>query len=462
MARGSLLVALASKRVSYVCQDCGHSTPKWLGRCPGCEQWNTLVEEAARLIAPRRSAAVAPPSVVALESVDAAGGATRMPTASAELDRVLGGGLVAGSAVLLGGDPGIGKSTLALQAAAGVAASGRRVLYVAGEEAAAQVALRAKRLELDGAGVLTLSATDTPSIVAAIKEHAPALAIIDSVQTVHTPRVESAPGSVAQLREASAELVASARDDNVALLLIGHVTKEGSLAGPRVLEHMVDTVLYFEGDKNHVFRILRAVKNRFGSANEIGVFEMVANGLREVANPSEAFAGAERKPAPGSVVTACMEGSRPLLVEVQALVAPSNPGSARRMTLGVDHGRVTMLAAVIEKRMGLAMVSHDIFVNTVGGVRVDDPGVDLAIIAALVSSYLERPLSPELVVLGEVGLTGEIRRVSQPRVRVREARRLGFTRLVLPRASLEQAGDDRACGVESVEEAWEQLSAGTA
>jgi DNA repair protein RadA/Sms len=385
-----------------------------------------------------------------------------METGCGELDRVLGGGLVAGSAVLLGGDPGIGKSTLALQIAGALARDARKVLYVAGEEAPAQVRLRAERLGISSASVLMLAATDTPSIKASVERHSPAVAIIDSIQAVHTPRIESAPGSVSQLREAAAELVTVARDHGCAIVFIGHVTKEGYIAGPRVLEHMVDTVLYFEGDKNYVFRILRAVKNRFGPAGEIGVFEMLGAGLREVDNPSAAFTGSGRKEASGSVVTACIEGSRPLLVEVQALVAPSHPGSARRTALGVDHGRVAMLAAVMERRLGLAMISQDIFVNTVGGVRIDEPGVDLAVVAALASSYLDRSLPTDLAVIGEVGLTGEVRPVSQARARVQEVVRLGFRRLVLPATSLEQVKAPKgveAMGVESVEDAWQALAA---
>ncbi len=406
---------------------------------------------------PKRSGPAEP---LPLEQVAPAAAGERLETGIGELDRVLGGGLVAGSTVLLGGDPGIGKSTLALQLARGVAARGRAVLYVCGEEAPAQVRLRAERLGAVVGGVLALPATETAAIVRAIEEHEPAVAVVDSVQTVYTARVDSAPGSVAQLRESAAELVAAARETGVVLVLIGHVTKEGFLAGPRVLEHMVDTVLYFEGDRHHVFRILRAVKNRFGPANEIGVFEMLATGLREVENPSEAFTGTGRQEAPGSVVAACMEGSRPLLVEVQALVAASNPGSARRTALGIDHGRVAMLAAVMERRLGLAMISHDLFVSTVGGVRIDDPGADLAVIAALASSYVDRPLPVDLVVIGEVGLTGEVRPVAQARARVREAVRLGFRRFLLPEACAEQAreaGAKEVAGVVSVAEAWEHL-----
>lgn len=457
---------MASKKTFYSCQQCGQRSAKWLGRCTACGEWNSFVEEreadpdARASLSGAASGGPAAERAVALVEVDAERDAARLATGSGELDRVLGGGMVGGSAVLLGGDPGIGKSTLSLQLAGGAAAAGP-VLYVAGEEAPAQVRLRAQRLGIDSPSILVLAATRTDAILAAMREHKPVLSIVDSIQTVHTQRVDSAPGSVTQVREAGAELVSAARELGMGLVLIGHVTKEGFIAGPRVLEHMVDTVLYFEGDKNHVFRILRAVKNRFGPGGEIGVFEMAADGLREVHNPSEAFAGAARKEAPGSVVTACVEGSRPLLVEVQALVAPSNPGSARRTTLGVDHGRVAMLAAVMEKRLGLALASHDIFVNTVGGVRIDDPGVDLAVIAALASSFVDRAQPVDLAVLGEVGLTGEVRAVSQARARVREAARLGFQRIVLPTASLTQAaesGDEiEVIGVESVEDAWEVL-----
>jgi DNA repair protein RadA/Sms len=457
-------VKSAGKKTSFACQGCGHRSSRWLGRCPSCGEWNRFAEEAAPAASPRRVAAVSAPTVERLADVEPAADGARIATGSGELDRVLGGGLVRGSAVLLGGDPGIGKSTIALQLAGGIAAGAKRgaVLYVAGEEAPAQVKLRAERLGVDGSGILVLAATDTPGIVAAIGEHEPEVAVIDSVQTVHTPRIESAPGSVGQLREATAELVTAAREHSTSLVLIGHVTKEGAIAGPRVLEHMVDTVLYFEGDKNYVFRILRAVKNRFGPANEIGVFEMVASGLREVTNPSEAFTGSGRRAAAGSVVTACMEGSRPLLVEVQALVAPSTPGSARRTALGIDHGRVAMLAAVMERRLGLAMIAQDIFVNTLGGVRIDDPGTDLAVVAALASSYVDRALPVDVVVVGEVALTGEVRPISQPRARLAEAARLGFGRAVVPAAALDQArvaGVREAIGVESVEQAWDVLRA---
>jgi DNA repair protein RadA/Sms len=456
-------VKSSAKKSVYACQGCGHKSPRWLGRCPACGEWNRFVEEIATAPSPRRTQTVASPELARLADIEEPSEGGRLKTGTAELDRVLGGGLVAGSAVLLGGDPGIGKSTIALQLAGGVASLGRQtVLYVAGEEAPSQVKLRASRLEIHSDGVLVLAVTDTPAIAAAIREHRPAVAVIDSIQTVHTPRVESAPGSVAQLREATAELVTAAREQGTSLVLVGHVTKEGAIAGPRVLEHMVDTVLYFEGDKNHVFRILRAVKNRFGPANEIGVFEMLASGLREVTNPSAAFTGSLRRAAAGSVVTSCIEGSRPLLVEVQALVAPSLPGSARRTALGIDHGRIAMLAAVMERRLGLAMIAQDIFVNTLGGVRIDDPGTDLAVVAALASSCVDRVLPVDLVVIGEVALTGEVRAVGQVRTRLAEASRLGFRRAVVPATAVEaavSAGLRDPTGVETVEEAWEALRA---
>ncbi len=396
--------------------------------------------------------------VVPLESVVSGGEAARISTAIGELDRVLGGGLVAGTTILLGGDPGIGKSTLALHMASGVAAGGRCVLYVCGEESAAQVALRAERLGARKQGIITLSAIDTASIIAAAEKESPALIIVDSIQTICSPHLESAPGSVSQVRESASELVAAARGFGASTVFVGHVTKEGYLAGPRVLEHMVDTVLYFEGDRNHAYRILRAVKNRFGAANEIGVFEMLADGLSEVADPSEVFLRDADRVVAGSAISCAMEGSRPMIVEVQALVAPSNPGSARRTALGIDHGRVAMLAAVMEKRLGLSMIAQDIFVNTAGGVRVADPGVDLAVMAALASSYVDRPLPSRTVVIGEVGLTGEVRPVAQLEARLKEAARLGFESAVTPAGVASKDTAIRILGARSVGEAWARLS----
>jgi DNA repair protein RadA/Sms len=459
----------AQSATEYACKECGHRQAKWDGRCPACGQWNTLKEEGRRAepsskgrqaagilgIAGIAAAAATLRPLAEIEG-DAAG--ERLATGLGELDRVLGGGLVAGSAVLVGGEPGVGKSTLAIQFAAGIA-RGAPVLYVSGEEAALQVRRRAERLGLPLEGILVLADIDVDAILRAMRDARPAAVIVDSVQTIRTPRIESAPGSVSQLREATAELITGARTLQSALWLIGHVTKEGAVAGPRVLEHMVDAVLYFEGDQHGAFRILRAVKNRFGPTGELGVFEMQGTGLVEVANPSQVLTGQAGREAPGSVISACIEGSRPLLVEIQALVSPSHPGAARRTTVGVDHARVAMLAAVLEKHLGLSMVSQDVFVNTAGGVRIDDPGVDLAVLASLASSYLDKAIPRRTLVLGEVGLTGEVRPVSQLRARLREAARLGFTRAVV---GAEDAAKHSDTGLEvrtvaSVTEAWDAL-----
>jgi DNA repair protein RadA/Sms len=443
-------------KTEHVCQECGHREPRWTGQCSACSAWNSFVEEKTT----RTPAARVPDAVAArvltdskpkaLLDVEADGDSLRCSSSIGELDRVLGGGLVSGSAVLLGGDPGIGKSTLALQLAAGLARSGQDVLYVAGEESATQVRLRAERLGAGEKRISVLSATSVDAIAEVLGEMRPRLAVIDSIQTVYTSRVDSAPGSVTQLRESTAELLTVARALGVALLLVGHVTKEGYLAGPRVLEHMVDTVLYFEGERHGGFRILRAVKNRFGPTGEIGVFEMQAGGLVEVTNPSEVLAGDLAREVCGSVISACLEGTRPMLVEIQALVAPSVPGSARRTTLGVDHQRVAMLAAVMEKHMGLAMIAHDLFVNTAGGIRVDDPGADLAVVAALASSYLDRPLGAGSLVIGEVGLAGEVRPVSRVEARLAEAARLGLKRAIVPARDLKRLHQTSIQGVELI------------
>ncbi|HXC52282.1 MAG TPA: DNA repair protein RadA [Candidatus Limnocylindrales bacterium] len=456
----------AKAETEYVCQECGHRQTKWDGKCPACGKWNSLAEEARRRdVSPtsRKAAAIlGSASSAALEplaGVEGDAGGERTPTGIGELDRVLGGGLVAGSAVLVGGEPGVGKSTLAIQFASGLAARGRPVLYVSGEEAALQVRRRGERLGLPLANILVLADIDVDAILRAMKDVRPSAVIVDSVQTIRTSRVESAPGSVSQLREATAELITGARTLSSALWLIGHVTKDGAVAGPRILEHMVDSVLYFEGDRHGAFRILRAVKNRFGPTGELGVFEMHGNGLVEVENPSSVFVGATGREAPGSVISACIEGSRPLLVEIQSLVSPSHPGSARRTTVGVDHARVAMLAAVVEKHLGLSMASQDVFVNTAGGVRIDDPGVDLAIIAALASSYLDKALPARTLVLGEVGLTGEVRPVTQVRARLREAARLGFERAIVGGEEKARTADLglKIQMVATVGEAWEAL-----
>ena len=379
-----------------------------------------------------------------------------------ELDRVLGGGVVPGSVILIGGDPGIGKSTLVLQALAALAKDAR-ALYVSGEESPQQIRMRADRLGIDSASgdrLLVLAETALERIVAQAKKLAPAVLAVDSIQTVFTERLGSAPGSIAQVRESAGQLVLLSKASALATFLVGHVTKEGTFAGPRVLEHMVDTVLYFEGDRGHSFRILRAVKNRFGSTNEIGVFAMRETGLQPVANPSELFLAERPVEVPGSAVTATLEGTRPILVEVQALVSPSALGTPRRTTLGIDPNRVALLIAVLEKKMGLHLFGHDVFVNVAGGIRVAEPASDLGVVAAVASSFLEKPIDARCLLIGEVGLAGEVRAVSQADVRVREAIKLGFSRCVLPESSRRQLPAFEGVelqGVSSLNEAWDLL-----
>ena len=422
-------------RLIHVCQACGHQSPKWLGKCPDCKAWGTLVEELVEPVgAPRGPASKAVPQRLSTIQVDET---PRTATGIAELDRVLGGGLVSGSLILLGGDPGIGKSTLLLMALEGLSRSGP-VLYVSGEESAHQTKLRAERLGIAGDGVHLLCETDAERVLAASAELRPKVLAIDSIQTLHHPDIPSAPGSVIQVREVAGRLLRYAKDANVATILVGHVTKDGSIAGPRVLEHLVDTVLYFEGDRGHAYRILRAHKNRFGSTNEIGVFEMAGRGLLEVRDPSALFLAERHAGAPGSAVVAALSGTRPLLYEIQALVLGSAFGSPRRTSIGIDGNRVALLAAVLEKRAGVDLVGCDLFVNVAGGGEIDEPAADLAIVAALASSFRKQAIDAETLLLGEVGLSGEVRAISQPEVRLAEARKLGFKRAVLPRLSVER------------------------
>lgn len=421
-------------KVQYVCQTCGHASPKWLGRCPSCGEWNTLVEEVETTgrFAPRRPAAppADPVSVAAVMLPDE----TRTPTGMAEFDRVLGGGLVRGSVVLVGGDPGTGKTTLLTQVADRIAHRGSSVLYVTAEESVRQIRLRAERLGATAPGLLVLAENDLDVIAETVARHPPAVLVVDSIQTVYRADVASAPGSVAQVRECAAALVRLAKEREVATFIVGHVTKEGALAGPRVLEHLVDTVLYFEGDRHHAYRILRATKNRFGSTNEIGVFEMAGAGLVEVPNPSATFLSERAQAAPGSTVVCAIEGSRPLLVEVQALVSPTHFGLPRRTASGVDYNRLLLLLAVLERRAGLHLASQDVFASIAGGISVEEPAADLGIAVAVASSLRDRPVDPHTVVLGEVGLAGEVRAVPQVTRRLAEAARLGFARAVVPRA----------------------------
>jgi DNA repair protein RadA/Sms len=416
----------------FRCENCGYESRKWLGKCPDCGQWDSLVEKVV-VSAPsgRKQTACRP---LPLSST---GGSEqkRMISRISELDRVLGGGLVPGSMVLIGGDPGIGKSTLILQLLGALAADGRQVLYVTGEESARQVAMRGRRLGIEGNDILLATETCVESIITMAAELSPALLAVDSIQTMFTEEVASAPGSVTQVRESTALLVNLAKSTDLPILLVGHVTKEGSIAGPRVLEHMVDTVLYFEGDRGQPFRILRTVKNRFGSTNEIGVFEMKESGLAEVKNPSALFLAERPVNVPGSVVMPSIEGTRPILVEVQALVSPSNLGTGRRTAIGADPQRLALLTAVLEKKLGLTLFDHDIFLNIAGGIRIDEPALDLGVVVALLSSFFEKTVDPTTAVCGEVGLAGEIRAVGQIEMRIQEADRLGFTTFLLPMSS---------------------------
>jgi len=449
------------RRSAFVCQQCGHAVPRWLGQCPGCEAWNSLVEEALPGARPRGARAPAASGGGPRPLAAVTGGeALRRATGLGELDRVLGGGLVQGSVVLVGGDPGIGKSTLALQACGALARQGLPVLYVAGEESPEQVRLRADRLGMAEAGVQVLAETAAEAVVDAIAATRPSAVVVDSIQTLHTAALASAPGSVGQVREAAALLVARCKASGVACFLIGHVTKEGTLAGPRVLEHLVDTVLYFEGDGAHALRVLRAVKNRFGSTNEVAVFEMGEGGLREVPNPSAAFLAERPVGAPGSAVLVTLEGSRPVLVEIQALVSRSGLALPRRTAIGLDPGRVALLLAVLEKRMRLALHDQDVFLNVAGGLRIDEPAADLAVVAAVASSARGRALAGDVVVWGEVGLTGEVRGVGRAETRLREAARQGFRRCILPASNvrgLTVADGVRAEGIAALDQLFTAL-----
>ena len=425
---------MAKARTAYACTECGGQSSKWQGQCPHCGAWNTLVETIAATPASRFQALAGAASVVrALASVEAANN-PRTPTGIEEFDRVLGGGLVAGGVILLGGDPGIGKSTLLLQAMAAIGAS-RRALYVTGEESADQIALRAQRLGLVNAAVELLAEVQLEAIVGAIRTQRPEVVVIDSIQTVYTEALESAPGSVAQVRECAAQLTRLAKQSAITVILVGHVTKEGAIAGPRVLEHIVDTVLYFEGDTHSSFRLVRAIKNRFGAANELGVFAMTERGLKGVANPSALFLSQHAEAVAGSCILATVEGSRPLLVEVQALVDPAQGGLARRLAVGLDPQRLALLLAVLHRHGGADTGNLDVYVNAVGGVRIGEPAADLAVLMAVYSSLKNKPLERKSLVFGEVGLAGEIRPVQRGQERLREAAKLGFRRAMIPAAN---------------------------
>lgn len=446
---------MTKARLQYVCQSCGHTSPKWLGRCPACEAWNSFVEEV-----PSDPGAIAtsPPAVPVTMTDIVVAAEPRLVTGFRELDRVLGGGLVPGSLVLLGGDPGAGKSTLLLAACQHLALQGRQVLYISGEESVAQVKLRADRLGVSAPTLLVLAETNLDSLLGACERIRPQVVVVDSIQTVYKADLPSAPGSVGQVRECTAELMRIAKSQNVSVFIVGHVTKEGQLAGPRVLEHIVDTVLSFEGDRHHAYRIIRATKNRFGSTNEIGVFEMRPDGLREVPNPSAVFLSERATEAPGSVVVCAMEGTRPLLIEVQALVTPTVFGMPRRTAAGVDYNRMVVLLAVLEKRAGLRLSSHDVYVSVAGGISVDEPAADLGVATAVASSVRDRRVDATAVAIGEVGLAGEIRVIPQLEARAVEAARMGFRRCIVPKpaAELAVAGIELVT-VEHIAEALAQL-----
>ena len=451
---------MAKQKTVYFCSQCGHESSKWMGQCPACKQWNTFTEEkvtetkkgGAKSL--KTSASPMNISEVTVENEE------RIPTGIHELDRVLGGGIVKGSLSLVGGDPGIGKSTLLLQVCRNLANSKRKVLYISGEESMHQIKMRAERIGTFEEEMLLYCETDLDAITNAILKTKPEFAVIDSIQTMYNEEVSSAPGSVSQVRESTNVLMQLAKGLNISTFIVGHVTKEGTVAGPRVLEHMVDTVLYFEGDRHASYRILRGVKNRFGSTNEIGVFEMRREGLCEVENPSEFMLSGKPENAAGSVVACAMEGTRPMLMEIQALICRSNFGMPRRTAAGLDYNRVNLLMAVLEKRMGLPLSNYDAYVNIAGGIRMNEPAADLGIVMAIASSYKNKPIAEDTIVFGEVGLSGEVRAVSMPEQRVAEAKKLGFKTCIVPSVTLKSIGKVdgiEVIGVSSVNQAMNYI-----
>ena len=443
---------MARRSPTFICQNCGAASARWQGKCDSCGEWNTLVEEGAAAAGPMPGRAPRKGRLFALEPLAGeAHEAPRLPSGIAEFDRVTGGGFVRGSVLLMAGDPGIGKSTLLIQVAAALARAGQRAIYISGEEAVAQVRLRAERLGLGDAAVELAAETSVEDIIATLSEgKTPRLVVVDSIQTMWTDLVESAPGTVTQVRGAAQVLIRFAKRAGAAVILVGHVTKEGTIAGPRVVEHMVDAVLSFEGEGSHQFRILRAAKNRFGPTDEIGVFEMTGGGLREVANPSELFLSERDLGSPGTAVFAGIEGTRPLLVEIQALVAPTTLGTPRRAVVGWDQSRLSMVLAVLEAHCGVRLSGHDVYLNVAGGLRINEPAADMAAAAALVSSLVNAPLPADAVYFGEVSLSGAIRPVAQTAARLKEAVKLGFKRAVIPEAARAEAAGDGGVQVTSV------------
>jgi DNA repair protein RadA/Sms len=461
--KGFIGVAKAAGTI-HACQNCGYQSRKWLGKCPDCSAWNSFVEERARASNKEKETSrsgfrlrqVQPIAYTDIESQDE----SRVSSGITEFDRVLGGGIVPGSLSLIGGDPGIGKSTLLIQVADKLSQKVSSVLYVSGEESERQIKMRGERLGIAAPNLFLLPETNLENIFDEVERMKPGAIIVDSIQTVFSSNIESAPGSVSQVREVAGQFLLLAKNQTVPVFLIGHVTKEGAIAGPKALEHIVDTVLYFEGERHHNHRIVRATKNRFGAANELGVFEMTGTGLVPVANPSEMFLQERPIGASGSVVTACMEGTRPVLVEIQALVSGSKYGTGRRMAQGIDANRVALLMAMLEKRIGLQLLGDDVFINVAGGLEIDEPAVDLGIVVSIASSFKNVPIDPQTVVFGEVGLTGEVRGSSQPSVRAREAQALGFKKIIMPASNstgLEKLLGLRVIGIRSVEEALDEL-----
>ncbi|MBK7159536.1 MAG: DNA repair protein RadA [Ignavibacteria bacterium] len=453
---------MSKVKTKYVCQNCGYSTLRWSGKCPDCDTWSSLVEEIVTNDK-KRSSGSGPLKVnegsYKLISEISSVNESRTQTHISELDRVLGGGIVGGSVILIGGDPGIGKSTLMLQLAEQI--KDKKILYVSGEESASQIKLRADRLNYHLGNFYILSETNMEIIEAVIEKESPDIVVVDSIQTVYRPEIESAPGTVSQLRESSALLMHIAKKNNVAVFIVGHITKDGMIAGPKVLEHMVDVVLQFEGERTHSYRILRGIKNRFGSTNEIGIFEMTDMGLKEVLNPSEVFLSQRNYGASGCVISASIEGTRPILIEVQALVTSSNFGIPQRTSMGFDYKKLSIIIAVIEKKLGVMLSKSDIFINIAGGIKIDEPAIDLAVAMSIYSSFRDIPVDSETVVLGEIGLSGEIRTISYIDRRITEAAKLGFKRIIIPKGNMKNLNTKKykaeVTGVEKIREAVEKL-----
>jgi len=433
---------LGKTKTKFVCQECGYESPKWMGKCPGCSSWNTFVEEIQEKKTKKNSRGITSNKIMKLKEI-AVEEEKRISTSYSELDRVLGGGIVNSSLVLVGGDPGIGKSTLLMQTGDKVAKQDLNVLYVTGEESARQIKIRAERLGMDSDNIYILAETNVEHIISSIEKLNPDLLILDSIQTIYNPEITSAPGSVSQVKEVTATIMRITKSSNMSTFIVGHVTKQGSIAGPRVLEHMVDTVLYFEGDTQHSYRILRAVKNRYGSTNEVGVFQMRDSGLEEIINPSSFFLESRTENSYGSVIAASMEGTRPLLIEIQALISHSSFGVPRRVTTGVDSSRAAMLMAVLEKKAGIQLQNSDAYINVIGGMQVKETAVDLPILCSIASSFKEVKIDQNTIIMGEVGLSGEVRGIKDIDKRIKEAQKMGFKRAVIPFSNSKNVKKDK-------------------